>query len=258
MKNYIRSAQKLLQAKQLYRGKIDGLVGQKSLSAAVYALKGKGDFSSFDKFKTVLAAGQAILNDLGYGAGVLDGIWGPNTNAAFSEWEKKQPVVLGNTGLRRIVMHWTAGTHSMSDIDKKHYHFVIDGNGNVVACDHVPEDNIAPVRGQYAAHTLNLNSGSIGVSLCAMSGAKERPFNAGKYPVTEEQVEALVKLVAELCRKYGIEVSRETVLSHAEVQPTLGVKQRGKWDFTWLPGVDAKGAVAVGDVVRERILEALA
>ena len=92
-----------------------------------------------------------------------------------------------------------------------------------------------------------------------MAGAQERPFRAGKYPITPAQVDALATLCADLCRQYDIPVSRQTVLSHAEVQPTLGITQRGKWDVTWLPGMAAPGnSVAVGDQIRALIVAKLA
>ena len=74
-----------------------------------------------------------------------------------------------------------------------------------------------------------------------MVGAVERPFNAGRYPITPAQVDALARLCADLCRDYTIPVTRKTVLTHAEVQPTLGITQRGKWDVSWLPGMGARG-----------------
>lgn len=105
--------------------------------------------------------------------------------------------------------------------------------------------------GPRASHTLNCNTGSIGVSLCCMAGAIESPFNAGSAPMTAEQWSALPRVLADLCRRYGIAVSPRTVLSHAEVQGTLGIAQRGKWDITRLsfdPSV--KGAKACGDAFR--------
>ena len=58
--------------------------------------------------------------------------------------------------------------------------------------------------------------------------------------------------------RYGIPITRATVLTHAEVQPTLGVRQRGKWDITWLPGMSAPGdPIDLGDVLRARISAAL-
>jgi hypothetical protein len=153
--------------------------------------------------------------------------------------------------VQRVVLHWTAGGHTPSNLDKEHYHFIIAGDGTVVKGKHPVEANRKPVKGQYAAHTLNCNTGSIGVAVAAMAGAVERPFNPGKSPITPAQVTAMAKLVRDLCKGYGIPVTRQTVLSHAEVQPTLGIKQRGKWDIAWLPGMDAPGdPVKVGDHIR--------
>ena len=162
--------------------------------------------------------------------------------------------------MKRIIMHWTAGTHVVSALDREHYHYIIDGDGAVHAGKHPVSANAGPLKsGAYAAHTLNLNTGSIGVALAAMVGAVERPFNPGRHPITQAQVEALAKLCADLCRDYNIPVSRQTVLTHAEVQPTLGVAQRGKWDITWLPGMTAAGnPVTVGDEIRSLILAELA
>lgn len=75
-------------------------------------------------------------------------------------------------GLKRIVLHWSAGTHTVSETDRKHYHYIVGGDAKAVAGIHPPESNIKPMKGKYAAHTLSLNTGSIGVALAAMSGAK--------------------------------------------------------------------------------------
>ena len=156
----------------------------------------------------------------------------------------------------RIIIHWTAGSHTPSNLDKEHYHFIIAGDGSVVAGKWPVSANAEPVKGKYAAHTLNCNTGSIGVSVAAMAGAVERPFNAGKSPLTSAQLSALAALCRDLAAKYKIPVTRETVLSHAEVQPTLGIKQRGKWDIAWLPGMKGPGdPVAVGDKIRAMIAD---
>jgi hypothetical protein len=155
--------------------------------------------------------------------------------------------------LKRIIMHWTAGTHRPNRVDLSAYHFVIDGDGNVHAGDLPPEANLT-TDGQYAAHTRNLNTGSIGVAVAAMHGAQERPFDWGPYPITEAQVEALCRKVAALSDEYGIPVTPKTVLTHAEVQTVLNVPQRFKWDITVLPGMKAPGApTAVGNGLRSRI-----
>ena len=160
--------------------------------------------------------------------------------------------------IKRIVMHWTAGAHSANSTDRRAYHFIIEGDGNVVKGNNPPEANARisnPRDGStYAAHTRGLNTGSIGVALAAMRGAKERPFDAGPSPITEAQLDAMAGLCADLCNRYGIPVTRETVLTHAEVQPTLGIAQRGKWDIMWVPGMSSAGdPVPVGDGLRDRV-----
>lgn len=156
--------------------------------------------------------------------------------------------------MKRIIIHWTAGANTPSSLDLSHYHYVIDGEGRVHEGKWPVSANENPVKGKYAAHTLNCNTGSIGVSLAAMAGAVERPFSAGKAPITKAQEEALSALLRTLCKQYGIPVSRQAVLTHAEVEPTLGIKQKGKWDICWLPGMSGpRPAVEVGDTIRSRI-----
>ena len=124
--------------------------------------------------------------------------------------------------MKRIIWHWTAGTNKATAEDKEHYHFIIEGDGSIVTGDFPPEANLAPKKGKYAAHTLNCNTGSIGISLAAMAGAVERPFSHGRFPITQDQINALTRLTARLCVKYRIPVERETVLSHAQGQSFEG------------------------------------
>ena len=164
--------------------------------------------------------------------------------------------------MERIIIHWSGGGHKANGTDRRAYHYIIEGDGNVVDGNHPPEANAHisnPKDGStYAAHTRGLNTGSIGVALAAMRGAQERPFSAGPSPITEAQLDALARLCAGLCTRYGIPVQRDTVLTHAEVQPTLKVAQRQKWDVTWLPGMSGVGdPVTIGDGLRYRITAAL-
>ena len=155
----------------------------------------------------------------------------------------------------RIICHWTAGTNKPNNVDFDHYHFLIDGDGVVHNGKHKPEDNLNCKDGKYAAHTLNSNTGSIGIALCGMSGAVELPFDAGKYPITKKQWAALIKLIVSLSRKYKIGITPKTVLSHAEVQANLNITQRGKWDISRLPWDNAVvGALAVGNKLRREVL----
>lgn len=157
--------------------------------------------------------------------------------------------------MKRIVLHWSAGGHKANATDKKHYHIIIEGDGKIVRGNHAISANESTST-PYAAHTRGLNTGSIGVAVAAMRGAKERPFASGPSPITNAQVEVLVDQTASLCRQYGIPVTRQTVLSHAEVEQTLGVAQRNKWDIMWLPGMSATGdAIEIGDKLRARIAD---
>lgn len=161
-----------------------------------------------------------------------------------AEWMPK-------AAMQRIIVHWTAGTHLASSLDRAHYHLLIEADGRLVRGVPSIALNAKPASPGYAAHTLNCNTGSIGVSLCCMAGAFERPFASGLAPMTRTQWERLPHVLADLCRAYGIAVTPETVLSHAEVQGTLGIKQRGKWDISRLsfdPSV--VGAKACGDQFR--------
>lgn len=156
--------------------------------------------------------------------------------------------------MKRIIIHWTGGTGLANSSDLDHYHLLIEQDGKTRQGRRNPEANLDTSDGDYAAHTRALNTGSIGVALCGMHGAREHPFKAGHHAITEAQVDALAAVCADLCETYGIPVTPRTVLTHAEVQTTLGVAQRGKWDVTWLPGMHAPDdPLVVGDTIRAMV-----
>lgn len=142
---------------------------------------------------------------------------------------------LPDVRMEAIVLHWTAGSYACSELDKEHYHFIIEGNGNLVVGDHSIADNVNVADHDYAAHTRSFNTRVIGVSMCAMADAIERPFNPGSFPLTRKQWEKAAYVLADLSERYRIPVDKEHILSHAEVQPNLGIRQRGKWDIAILP-----------------------
>ncbi|TQI72886.1 putative peptidoglycan binding protein [Bosea sp. AK1] len=209
---------------------------------------------------------RTIVQTFQRGAGLAaDGIVGPLTVAAIQAAVAKKEAAgqprarelvpadwMPSAQLNRVIVHWTAGAHRASGLDRSHYHILIEGDGKLVrGFPSIDKNDARGVKPGYAAHTLNCNSGSIGVSLCCMAGAIESPFKAGSAPMTREQGEALPAVLADLCRRYAIPVTPSTVLSHAEVQGTLGIKQRGKWDISRLafdPSV--MGAKACGDLIR--------
>lgn len=198
--------------------------------------------------------------------GLTDGITpGPQTIAALSAVQPSTapPIVPADwmpaAGIDRIIVHWTAGASAATAFDREHYHLLIEGDGKLVrGIPTIDRNARTGTKPGYAAHTLNCNSGSIGVSLCGMAGAVEAPFSAGKHPLTLAQWKALPGVIATLAKRYGITINRKTVLTHAEVQGTLGITQRGKWDIARLPFDLAKhNAAAVGDDMRARAIAAL-
>lgn len=201
---------------------------------------------------------QARLNALGYDAGPVDGINGTRTKEALKKAKRERRTVFHRSGLHRVHIHWTGGAYGDIALERSHYHLIILDNGRAVTGDLKPEANADCSDGQYAAHTRAANSGSIGVALDAMGGAVESPFDTGKYPITHRQLKRMAIEVANLCETYDIPVTRWSVLTHAEIQPTLGIKQRWKWDITWLPGMDKPGdPIEVGDMIREMIRKEL-
>lgn len=203
---------------------------------------------------------QARLNALGYDAGKVDGIRGPRTNAAreAAVRDRGDKPLFHPSGLHRIHLHWTAGAYGDIGFERARYHILILEDGRAVPGDLKPESNADTSDGSYAAHTRACNTGAIGVSLDAMGGAIERPFATGPYPITEAQLKGMAEEVADLCETYDIPVTRWSVLTHAEIEPTFGIKQRWKWDIRWIPGMDKPGdAIEVGDVLRDMIRKEL-
>lgn len=160
------------------------------------------------------------------------------------------PSWLPNVSMRRVIVHWTGGGYRANDIDRAAYHLLIQGDGSVVRGTHSIADNVSTADGRYAAHTKGANTGSIGVSMCAMKDCREKPFRAGPFPLKEIQWETMLCVVAELCARYGIAVAPQTVLGHGEVQATLGIAQNAKWDPMVLPWAPGMTRAEVGSFLR--------
>lgn len=158
-------------------------------------------------------------------------------------------------GIVRSITHWTGGAGMASTLDRKHYHSITQADGSIVPGKEEVDDNIVTSDGDYAAHTLRLNTGSAGFAMAGMAGAVESPFDPGPYPINERQFEAHCRMLAKFHSDRGIlPISDRNCITHAEVEPNLGVKQRGKWDLTRLPFKPGLvGAKAVGDYMRQRV-----
>lgn len=155
--------------------------------------------------------------------------------------------------MRRIICHWTGGGYRATGLDRSHYHILIEGDGALVRGSLSIADNVR-LTGAYAKHTRGCNQNSIGVAVCCMFQARERPFRPGRFPMTESQFLRMAAVVAELCARYGIGVSDKTVLGHGEVQDNLGIAQDAKWDplvLPWNPGLKKRDVGAYfRDLVR--------
>lgn len=160
---------------------------------------------------------------------------------------------LPNVAMKRIICHWTAGAYRASQLDKAHYHILIEKDGKLVRGTHSIADNVSTSDGVYAAHTLGTNTGSIGVAACCMAGAVERPFSPGLAPLLEVQWEVMAQVVGELCQFYQIPVTPRTVMGHGEVQANLGIAQKGKWDPMVLPWNPEMSRTQVGTFFRSLV-----
>ena len=160
--------------------------------------------------------------------------------------------------MKRVVLHWTAGAYQPSGDDKAHYHILIDGDRGLHRGTRSIADNVSTADGIYAAHTRKLNTGSIGVTCCAMAAAKEAPYEPGSAPMTEGQWTRMAEVTADLCRFYKIPVTPKTVVGHGEVPTHLGIDQGGKWDPMVLPWNRGLTRTQVGNFFRsvvENLLE---
>lgn len=155
--------------------------------------------------------------------------------------------------MKRIIIHWTAGGYYPTAYEKNYYHFLVDKDGKVYTGKYKPEDNLNCTKGTYAMHTGGGNTGSIGVAMCAMSGFKSEK-SVGKYPITAKQFEACMKLCADLCTQYKINITPQTVLTHYE----FGINHpqtssAGKIDIVYLPPYSWVVQKDVGSFIRSKV-----
>jgi hypothetical protein len=159
--------------------------------------------------------------------------------------------------MQRIHVHWTGGGYSANSTDKNAYHILIQGDGSLVRGNKTIDANASGSVKEPASHTWKANTGAIGVSICAMVGAEESPYKPGPAPITDLQWRTMIDVVAQLSIRYGVLVTSSKILTHAEVEPNLGIKQKNKWDITRLEFDKGKvGYKAVGDKMRIEVAAA--
>ena len=206
---------------------------------------------------------QARVCSLGFVIDV-DGMKGPSTRKAIkaamrSEGVQSERELFHGSGIHSLIWHWTAGRDMPTKNDLKHYNDVFDFEGNQY-------DGGARIEHQAnydwrhrvgVSHSLNANTGRGGLAVAGMYNAEGWPeLKWGSHPITWEGIDGMLERSAEYCHAFEIPVSKWTTLSHAEIQQTLGIKQKNKWDYMVLPGFsEPKNAVIVGNILRERLIE---
>ncbi|TVQ30474.1 MAG: peptidoglycan-binding protein [Geminicoccaceae bacterium] len=229
-----------IQAFQADRGlAVDGVVGEATMAALMIPSGETPRAATATTFKPLRRPAPPTPHQPPQPTEVVPAAWLPNARA------------------RRIVCHWTGGNYRASAEDLEHYHFVVQGDGEVVRGRHAVDANDSTADGIYAAHTRGLNTGSIGIAVACMFQASERPFSPGPCPMTEAQWRRMVALAAQLCARYGLAVEPRTVLGHGEVEAILGVRQRNKWDPLLLPWQPELATAEVGDRFRSAVIAAL-
>lgn len=205
-----------------------------------------------------------FLSDHGVPNLVVDGKGGRKTNAAMTLAEKILGLddiddIFDDSGITRVHWHWTGGNHNVNDYIRKHYNDAFDSEGNHY-------DGVSPAIQQAhyipgrigVSHTLNANTGAIGLAVAGMFGARSSgsTVHTGQYPITWDSIDAMLEKTMYYCRIYDIKVSPWTVLSHAEVSRNIGIKQRSKWDIQVLPDNLSKllSANQAGNILRSRML----
>lgn len=133
----------------------------------------------------------------------------------------------------KIIIHHTAGTYTANICDKEHYHYIIEGTGQIVKGNYSIHDNDNCKDGKYAAHTYLGNTKSIGIALaCNHKFNLSNPKNSTMYPITILQYRSLIKLCQRLKREYNVQLSN--IYTHYEFDKSKNIKQ-GKIDITYLP-----------------------
>lgn len=156
--------------------------------------------------------------------------------------------------MNRIILHWTAGTNQPCSTDYEHYHYLINKDGVIIKGKFTPEDNLNCNDGKYAQHCGGGNTGSIGISMCGMYVPKNTDIKDTKFPLTKIQCEAAFKLIAELCKKYNIKITPQTVLTHYEFgQAHPKTSSYGKIDIIYLHAYPDITKNEMGNFIRSKV-----
>lgn len=155
--------------------------------------------------------------------------------------------------MKRIIIHWTGGNLKPNQYEKECYHYLIDETGKIHEGIYKPEDNENCKDGKYAKHTGGGNTSSIGIGLCGMFNYYNRS-NIGNYPLTKKQCESAFKFISQLCKKYNIKITPQTVLTHYEFgKANPKTSSYRKIDITFLPPYPYLQPDEIGSFIRNKI-----
>ena len=156
--------------------------------------------------------------------------------------------------MKRIIIHWTAGTNKPCAENLEHYHYLVTGAGEVQNGKYKPEDNLNCNDSKYAAHTGGGNTGSIGVAMCGMYVPAKVDIKRTEYPLTRKQYERTFKLCADLCKKYNIPITPDTVMTHYEFgKKHPNTSSAGKIDIIYMTPWEEILPAKIGDFIRNKI-----
>ena len=153
--------------------------------------------------------------------------------------------------IKHLFLHWT-GCQYGQVFDA--YHINIDEHGEIYLTCRTLHDR--------KEHTWNRNTGAVGISLCCAYKADLSshgvPDYKGLCPPTALQIEQMAIVVAILCRELELEISFDTVRTHAEVadQDDYGPAKHPidmRWDLYRLTDLpDCQNLCPGGVVLRKK------
>jgi hypothetical protein len=193
----------------------------------------------------------------------VDGMRGPGTRGAVTSTLirlglKEESELFHDSGLHRIIWHWSGGLKVPTKEDLKHYNDMHDHEGNsydgAARAEH--QANYDWRKGVGVSHSRNCNTGTIGQAVAGMHGAEGWPtLKWHSHAITWPGIDSMLERSAEYCKEFDIPVTKWSTLSHAEIEQTLGIKQNNKWDYMVLPGDSSvRNAVVIGNILRNRMI----
>lgn len=164
----------------------------------------------------------------------------------------KEMIRAANDGsINHIYLHWSAGWGDQAYDD---YHVCVAPDGSI----YLMADDLRT----KLAHTWNRNSGAIGIAmLCCADAQANHGYDTdfGPEPPTQEQIEALAKVVQLIADGLGISIDANHIMTHCEAAELDGYGPSTtceRWDLWYLPDYcgaqcdDAPKLVPGGDLIR--------